>query len=59
MGGGGGRQNQKFLDSIFFMFSTNLNSINLKVFPINGGINKFERKFNKHSGERHKALRNS
>ena len=33
-------------------FSRNVNSTNLKIFPTHGGIFKFERKFNKHSGER-------
>ena len=33
-------------------FSRNVNSITLKHFPIHGGIQTFERKFNKHSGER-------
>ena len=32
-------------------FSRNVNSTNLKFFPTHGGILKFERKFNKHSGE--------
>ena len=33
-------------------FSKNVNSINLKILPTHGGIQKFERKFNKHSAER-------
>ena len=33
-------------------FSRDVNSINLKIFRIYGGIRKFERKFNKNSGER-------
>ena len=37
-------------------FTRNLNSINLGIFPTHGGIEKFERKFKKHSGERDKAL---
>ena len=28
-------------------FSRNVNSINLKIFPKDGGIQKFDRKFNK------------
>ena len=38
-------------------FSRNVNSINLKMFHTYGRIKKVERKFNKHSGERDKALR--
>ena len=41
----------------FNAFFRNVNTINLKIFPTHGGIYKFERKFNKHSGERVKALR--
>ena len=33
-------------------FSRNANAINLKIFPKHGEIYKFERNFNKHSGER-------
>ena len=36
----------------FNTFSKNLNNINLKSFPTYVGIYKFERKLNKHSGER-------
>ena len=41
----------------FNAFFRNVNTINLKIFLTHGGIYKFERKFNKHSGERVKALR--
>ena len=33
-------------------FSRNVNYVNLKIFPTHGKPQKFERKFNKHSGER-------
>ena len=41
----------------FNAFFRNVSTINLKIFPTQGGIYKFERKFNKHSGKRVKALR--
>ena len=40
----------------FNAFSTNVNNINLKFFPTHGRIYNFEIKFNKHAGERDKAL---
>ena len=40
----------------FNAFSMNVSTVNLKIFYIPGGIYKFERKFNKHSGETGKAL---
>ena len=36
----------------FNAFFRNVDIINSKNFPTHGGIYKFERKFNKHSGER-------
>ena len=36
----------------FNAFFRNVDIINSKIFPTHGGIYKFERKFNKHSGER-------
>ena len=36
----------------FNAFFRNVDVINSKIFPTHGGIYKFERKFNKHSGER-------
>ena len=36
----------------FNAFFRNVDIINSKIFPTHGGINKFERKFSKHSGER-------
>ena len=41
----------------FSAFSRNMNTINLKTFLMHGGIDKLERKFNKHSGGRDKALK--
>ena len=36
----------------FNAYFSNVNTINLNIFPTHGGIYKFVRKFNKHSGER-------
>ena len=36
----------------FNAFSRNVNTMNLKIFLTHGGVYNFERKFNKHSGER-------
>ena len=36
----------------FSSFSRNVNTINMKIFTNHGKIYRFEKKFNKHSGER-------